>query len=340
MPPAILVRLRPTTPWRIGSASGARHETDFIYHSDSLYSALCSAMTSLGSLGPWLAATAETAEPAVRLSSCFPYRQDTFLVPPPQTHWPPAPSTKLRWTAAQFIPMTLVAALLRSEPIAEDAFVLDGPSGCLLPADRRTGSTGPFRPALRASASVDRLDAGRVDAHRIACLEFAPDSGFWCAVEFSGEAAASEWSPLVQAAFRLLADSGFGGQRSRGFGRAAAPEFGFGELSRLLLPDLGAAEMPASPSWWMLSLFSPGEGETLNWSGGAYRLAERSGRVESASSWGAEKLTARMVVEGSVLESATAPRGCARNVAPSGSPHPVWRAGFGVALSIPAKATA
>ena len=36
MDPALLVKLRPTGPWRTGSESGAHGEIDPVYHSDAL----------------------------------------------------------------------------------------------------------------------------------------------------------------------------------------------------------------------------------------------------------------------------------------------------------------
>jgi hypothetical protein len=45
-----------------------------------------------------------------------------------------------------------------------------------------------------------------------------------------------------------------------------------------------------------------------------------------------------MVEEGSVLFSADAPSGAARDVAPEGFPHPVFRAGFALALPITVRA--
>jgi hypothetical protein len=48
MPKAVLVRLRPTGPWRIGPDSGDRDRVDRIYHSDALYAAVCGAMFRLG----------------------------------------------------------------------------------------------------------------------------------------------------------------------------------------------------------------------------------------------------------------------------------------------------
>ena len=44
-----------------------------------------------------------------------------------------------------------------------------------------------------------------------------------------------------------------------------------------------------------------------------------------------------MVAEGSVLVSSQAPVGSAPDVAPDGFPHPVYRAGFALAIPIPAR---
>jgi hypothetical protein len=60
--PGLLVRFRPTGPWRFGPDSGARDRVDLLYHSDTLYSACCSAFRQLGMLEEWLAATAGAGE--------------------------------------------------------------------------------------------------------------------------------------------------------------------------------------------------------------------------------------------------------------------------------------
>jgi CRISPR type III-A-associated RAMP protein Csm4 len=141
------------------------------------------------------------------------------------------------------------------------------------------------------------------------------------------------WAPRLQTAFRLLADSGLGGMRSKGFGRARTPDFQPGTLAELLFGcDHNAVD---SRAWWLLSLFSPSEADSVEWASGDYSLAQRSGRVASTDGGGAEKLTSRMVAEGSVLVSAHQLRGAMRNVAPGGCPHPVYRAGYALALPIP-----
>ena len=93
----------------------------------------------------------------------------------------------------------------------------------------------------------------------------------------------------------------------------------------------------------MLSLFHPANTDTVDWQRGNYSLTTRTGRVESDARWGDRKKQTRMVAEGSVLVSASEPRGSATDVAPEGFPHPVYRSGFALAIPIPlsvAKVTA
>jgi CRISPR type III-A-associated RAMP protein Csm4 len=333
MNPGFIVRLRPAGPWRIGPASGARNVVDHIYHSDSLYSAITSAIAQLDSLEEWIAATASAeGEPAVRFSSLFPYQREMLFVPPPRNAWPPAGTGKVRWQGARFIPAGLVARLLADNHLDEDRWAVDGATGCLLNADR--GQPGPFRTSVRTVAAVDRI-TGEAIPHSTACLEFSSDAGLWCAVAFSGDAARRRWSTPVKGAFRLLADSGFGGERSRGWGRAEAPSINEGRLPGLIL------EMKPSEGeergWWMLSLFSPSEHDRVDWTRGNYAVVARSGRVESRAGWGVPKRTSRVVTEGSVVISPAPPRGAAVDAAPEGFPHPVYRYGFALAISIPLK---
>ena len=115
MNPGLVVKLRPSGPWRIGPDSGARNRVDVIYHSDSLYSAVTSAMARLGWLEEWLEATARAGSPAVSFSSCFPYLDDITFIVPPRTIWPPvSPSAKaarVRWRSARFVPLTAVQSI-------------------------------------------------------------------------------------------------------------------------------------------------------------------------------------------------------------------------------------
>ncbi|MGC9951460.1 MAG: hypothetical protein ABSF64_34325 [Bryobacteraceae bacterium] len=358
----LIVKLRPAGPWRSGPDSGARNRVDPIYHSDSMYAAVTAAMSTLGMRDAWLDATARNAEgPAVRFSSCFPFLGETAFIVPPRSIWPPAggvSAVKTRWKGARFIPLHLVAAILGGQPLHEDEWTVDGASECLLPA----GRTGPFRYNVRWSAAIDRL-TGNAERHATACIEFRRDAGLWAMVSFTDEAAHAQWSGLVRGALKLLADSGFGGERSRGWGRSAQPEFVEGMLPDMILPDAGldpaarrrgdaassapveaaevedAPEPPAAPpgvtSHWLLSLFTPGVGDAVDWKRGNYTVIARGGRIDSPAGFGERKKQLQMVAEGSVLVAGDTIHGAAPDVAPEGFAHPVFRAGFALSIPLP-----
>jgi len=177
----LVVKLRPAGPWRIGPDSGARNRVDAIYHSDSLYSAVTSAMSRMGSLAAWLDATARSQTPAVCFSSCFPFLDDIGFVVPPRTIWPPtspaAMSARVRWKSARFIPLSVVESILSGKKLNENQWSVDGASGCLVPA----GKPGPFRTNVRWNAAVDRL-SGCSERHATACIEFREGCGLWTVV--------------------------------------------------------------------------------------------------------------------------------------------------------------
>lgn len=316
---ALVVRIRPSGPWRFGPESGSRQETADIGRSDSLFGALSSAMRKLGEGDEWFAASAAAERPELAISSAFPLLGRTHYVVPPFTLWPPAVSSpRVRWKAARFVPIGVAQDLAAGKLPAEDRWEVDARSGCLVPP----GSPAPFRRVTRHSAAVDRLDNGRVEAHAASCLEFAPNAGLWMAVTFRDVETRQRWDSRIRAAFRLLADSGIGGERSNGWGHAESVEFQAGPWPGVLFPEL----KNAAGTFWLLSVFSPSGADEVDWTAGHYRLTVRSKRGGKA---------VRMAEEGSVLAAASAPVGIARNLAPEGWPHPIWRAGFAVTVPLP-----
>jgi CRISPR type III-A-associated RAMP protein Csm4 len=350
--PALIVKLRPAGPWRSGPPSGARNRVDPIYHSDSLYAAVTAAMSTLDLREAWLDATARRAEgPAVGFSSCFPFLGETAFIVPPRSVWPPVPGVgasvgagRMRWKSARFIPLPLVAAVLAGQPLHEDQWTVDGPSECLVPS----GRPGPFRIGVRGSAAIDRL-TGNAERHTTACIEFRSGAGLWAIASFSDDEAHARWSDTVRGALRLLADSGFGGERSRGWGRSAQPEFVEGFLPGLILPPPAIADPPAADSpapelpapdavlteHWLLSLFTPAPGDAVDWKRGNYTVVARGGRIDSPAGFGERKKQLQMVTEGSVLVAGDTIRGAAPDVAPEGFAHPVFRAGFALSIPLP-----
>jgi CRISPR type III-A-associated RAMP protein Csm4 len=351
MQPAILIRLRPTGPWRFGPGDGGHDRIDMLYRSDRLYSALTVAARQLGWLDEWLEATARPTKAALAFSSLFPYQGDTLFAFPPYSLWPPPTSlmttsspvflSKTRWSAARFVPLAVIEAILLGQPILADQWMLDAESGCLLRRDRPSSS--PFRTIIRSGAAVDRLTGATVQAHSSACLEFEAGAGLWSIVRYSDPGAQATWNARIQAAFRLLADSGFGGRRASGWGHSETPEFRHGVWPALLMPKLArtrngnqAGNGDGTVSYyWLLSLFSPSPGDAVEWSAGDYRIALRGGRIDSGRASNAIKKSVRMISEGSVLASHAELIGAPIDVTPEGFSHPVYRSGLALALELP-----
>jgi CRISPR type III-A-associated RAMP protein Csm4 len=319
--PLIEVRLRPTAPWRVGAGSGDRERTGAIYRSDALYSAVTHAMNALGWMEEWLEVTARSADDvAVRFSSLFPFFGGTRLAPPPRTQ---GAAARTQAQNARFVPLEFA----RGAALDEAQWSIDANSGCMIPA----GAPAPFTTTVRSFAAIDRL-TGAAEPHRAACTEFAPGAGWWGLIDVSAE----PWESRVKSALRFLADSGFGAGRARGWGRAAEPEFQPADDLRAA-PSNGS-HIRRDAAWWLLSLYSPHENDAVDWSRGDYVAETRGGWVESPAGH-ARKKQARFIAEGSVM-AAPGLRGRAVDVAPEGFPHPVWRAGFALALPVGLEAEA
>jgi CRISPR type III-A-associated RAMP protein Csm4 len=349
MQSALLIRLRPLGPWRYGAGDGGDNRLDTLYRSDRLYSAVTLAMRQLGHLEEWLQATAHAAAPAVVFGSLFPFQGDVLFAAPPATLWPPpanlvaSPSpvflTKTRWSAAHFVPLSAIDSLLTGQPLLADQWFPDPESACLLRRDRPSSS--PFRAITRSSAAVDRLSQTGSEVNLLAGVEFEAGAGLWTIARFQDAAAEGLWSGRVQGAFKLLADSGFGGGRSKGWGQTQSPDFQKGLWPGLLFPKTArlrkneAADAPESSLHWLLSLYSPASSDQVDWAGGDYRVILRAGRVQSPVISGALKKQLRLVSEGSVLSASADLVGAAVDVAPDGFAHPVYRSGLALALRLP-----
>ena len=349
MQPAVLVRLRPIGPWRSGPGlspegthrnGGGSQGVDALFRSDRLFSALTLAFADLGYLDEWLNDTARAEKPAVRPGSLFPFQAETLFAAPPRTVWPP-PShlvtsprpvflSRLRWANARFVPATLVQSLVAGQPILADQWMVDAESGCLLRRDRPSSS--PFRHTVRSRAAVDRIHGSSPDADAIACVEFEPAAGLWTVLTFADHEAEQTWRVRIEGAFRLLADTGFGGGRRIGWGQVGLPQFEYGAWPDLLLPKLASSEAEGGHDlYWLLSLYSPAAADRIDWKAGDYRTTSRCGHVLS----GELKMVLRLIDEGSVIASASDPVGRAVDVAPEGFGHPIYRAGFGLTVRLP-----
>jgi CRISPR type III-A-associated RAMP protein Csm4 len=274
-------------------------------------------MGALGWMEEWLDATARAnGDPAVRFSSLFPFLGETRLAAPPRTSWRGMGGARGSFQNARFAPVEFA----KGAAIEEAEWTVDGGSGCVIPA----GAGAPFAISIRSFAAVDRL-TGSAEPHRAACIEFAAGAGWWGLIYVT----ADSWESRVKSALRLLADSGFGAGKTRGWGRAAEPEFRAAD-------EMFASGQNGNTAWWLLSLYSPHESDAVDWSRGDYAAETRGGWIGSAAGSGRKK-QARFITEGSVL-AAPSLRGRVVDVAPDGFAHPVYRAGFALAIPMPLEA--
>ncbi len=347
---ALLIRLRPVGPWRYGPGEGGLDRLDTLFRSDRLYSAVTLAMGQLGSMQEWLSATAERSPSPVAFSSLFPFQGDSLYAIPPATLWPPpaalmtTPSPvflgKIRWKTAHFVPLPVIDALATGQHILADQWLPDPDSACLLRRDRP--STSPFRPISRSISAVDRVSNASFQAQPAACVQFAPGAGLWLIGRFADEDAEAVWGDRLEAAFRLIGDTGLGGRRAKGYGQMEAPQFQRGPWPDVILPKLarlsrqanGNSALNGSSRYWFLSLYSPSPDDRIEWNEGDYQLTVRGGYTDATASR-ARKKAARLITEGSVLAAESEPEGTAVNVASDGAAHAVYRSGIALALRLP-----
>ncbi len=89
-------------------------------------------------------------------------------------------------------------------------------------------------------------------------------------------------------AIRLLADSGFGGERSRGWGRAHNPEFRDGKLPQLIYKGTALGDK----CHWLFRWSTPAESDQVDWDRGSYSTTVRGGRIESPAGSGSRQKAA------------------------------------------------
>ena len=189
MPAGLLIRLRPTGPWRIGPDSGDRDRVDRMYHSDSLYSAVSSAMARLGMLEEWLDATARAAGTGGALQLLLSVSGETLFVVPPRTV-----------AAAGVVEGALEGRAIRAAERGRSLLERQAALRRRLGGRWRQRVPGSARArrgrsALRCDPARRSIAAAQASRRiRRACLEFAPDAGLWLAAAFSNDEAREHWT--------------------------------------------------------------------------------------------------------------------------------------------------
>lgn len=331
-------RLNLKSPLHVGEMGVGQEETLDYIPSDTLFGALVVTWREMGrtDLLDALPGWAERGA-ALLLTSAFPYLGETLFYPRPRLFVQPADGgkayKKVRWISASIFHKLVaeptqqqVSKLWSSEHLLAGEVWVD--------AAEMTGETAKVEQLWETvrvpKVAVDRNSNASALFH-VGRVHFHAQAGLWFAV--AGEDA---WLDAVEEALHLLADSGIGGQRSRGNGRF--------ELQRLADADAPVAASHTSDYQLLLSRLAPTADQM-----GALRADQSSYHLVTVGGWantpGENPLIrkrVRMLEEGSIV--AAGRLGQLVNVNPNRNivEHPIYRYGYGygVAIQLPVSNTA
>ena len=340
-------RLRMTAPLHVGDQGVGLEETLAYVPSDTLFSAVVT-WSHLAAHAGIVDSLDESFSgmPPLRLTSAFPFAHDVYLLPKPQlamTPDDPAGSGKqykrVRWVS--FAVFSALASGIRQRDLdtlwAERMLLQQGAvwttreeyarlAGVLEP----DGEVIRIWSTLRVpKVTIDRVHNAGTLFH-VGRVHFARGCGLWFLAQ--GE---QDWLQRVEDALAVLADSGLGGQRSRGNGqfvmeRSTPPEFkppvgmkSYGVLLSRLAPTVNELHLLRCPS-------------------ASYSLATVAGWSGDPVSSPVIRKQVRMLAEGSVVGWTDKKLGQLIDVTPDKAPvsHPLYRNGIGylVPIQVPTEA--
>ncbi len=348
MAPVYVYRLVPRGPFHFGERGVGIEETADIFHSDSLFSALCATVREgwgEATLAGLLAAFRDAAEPPFRLSSCFPYAGDVLFFPRPMlSPGPLDPEAAKRLKQTRFVSRALLAHWLAGEALTAEldaANFLPESQAWLSRAERErlspllppAGAEGVAR-ALWWKGEVPRVTVDRCSAasavYRCGRLVFRADCGLYFLVEWRD----TTYRDLVEEALAVLGDAGLGGRRSAGYGQFTQQPAQ--ELDWPVPPAREAAA--AADALLTLALYWPTRDELTAGvldEPARFDLIARYGWLASPDGPMLRRREVRMIAEGSLLAPRAAVRGALAEVTPAGfTAHPVYRYGLAFPVSV------
>ena len=226
-------RLHMAAPLHVGDVGVGKEETLAYLPSDSLFSALAVTWGEMPAHAHVLKAlgTEFAVAPPLLITSAFPFAGDVLLLPKPRLAFHPrtdANSAKtfkrVRWISttifraltgglsqAAFDRLWAERALLQSDTVWITANERDALAHALEPSE--DGKLSLWDSMRAPHVTVDRIrNAGTL--FHVGRVHFAARCGLWLLAQ--GE---DDWLNRTEDALQLLADSGIGGQRSRGNGQ-------------------------------------------------------------------------------------------------------------------------
>lgn len=301
--------LKPKGPFHLGERENWREGSSEFIHSDTLFSAFCHSYLLLYGRANLeeLLDQFVSGNPPFLLSSAFPYWQGQYYFPVPKNQIPKTKEAK----KIQFVEKKGFEELIKGAKLEE---IL--PDIKSIPANAE-----PYFPWVKEN--VPRVSLSRYSNHPIedggyfhfGLVFYQADTELFFLIKYNDTSIKKEF----EAAIRLLADEGIGGDRSSGKGIFHPPVFSEIEIS---IPQNADGTIS-------LSLYYPGNGELNEISEGFYELLERKGYIYSPYGMSLRRKSIRMFTEGSVFSAKSPKIGKLVNVTPEiFTHHNIYRYGF------------
>lgn len=339
-------RLALQAPLHVGDIGIGVEESLSYLPSDTLFSALVITWLEMGEAAVVAELPQSFADqPPLTLTSCFPYAGPIHLLPRPLLPIQPENGGKgykrVSWVSPRIfarlidgISIDELTSLWRTTTVdPQNSGLLQGGRVWVdlaeraeiakaLHQERRTEIT-LWEDEKSPHVVVDRQESCS-NLYHVGAVRFTPGCGLWCAVR--GEEA---WVQRATAAFRLLADSGIGGRRSRGFGHFHLEE----------KPQLDLPLAPTGTHQVLLGRLAPTASQMslLQAPGAGYGLITVGGWTQSLRSRPILRQKVRLLTEGSLIQQSRGVAGRLLNVKPpepATYEHPVYRYGFSFATPV------
>jgi len=328
-----IVKLHFKSPVHLGEKEGMMEDSNYIIHSDTLFSAICYTYRSLygkNALETFLNQFIDN--PPFLFSSAFPFFNDRLLFPIPLTFKPPGEDISASGKTSkddlksfkklQLVPEELWNQICYGKPFKINGYEFVQDNKVLLQSDD-IKELKEKRYSIWQEREIQRVSIDRIsyvsNIFNFREIIFKKSCGLFFLIDFKNSSLYTKIKRVIE----LLGDEGIGGDRGSGKG-VFKPEFGKFEVN---------INNEKQNNYLLLSLFFPSDRETKNIDS-IYNFKIRGGFVFSLDNTTRRKKYVRMLTEGSVIKGMK-PVGSLIDITPDNfKEHRVYRYGYAFAIPI------